>query len=223
MEDISNQEIITEKTLHNKEYKMREFSNLCRKDILFSCKKCFNILCNNILIDKILRLINGKICFIIGDEENENSEMFEDFKSNILLKKDFNVNPNNSDIKNVGLNEVLCKKCNNAIGMKIKQADETQIFMLDKILLKYETLRFFIISDFGLKPFQFHFKAETIKNMDKKSIEIDEYIQKSGDSIQKFFDMISEQNKDLKEIEKKKIEIDKLGDVFKYLIDKKLI
>jgi len=95
--------------------------------------------------------------------------------------------------------------------------------MLDKVLLRYESLKFFIISDFGIKPFQFHFKTETLKNMDKESIEIDEYIQKSGSYIQNFFDILSSQNKDLKELEKKKIEIDKLGEVFKYLIDKKYI
>ena len=29
--ETNGQEIITEKTINNKEYKMREFSNLCRK------------------------------------------------------------------------------------------------------------------------------------------------------------------------------------------------
>ena len=201
--ESNGQEIITEKTLHNKEYKMREFSNLCRKDILFSCKKCCTILCNNQLIEKILRLINGKICFIIGDED-ENSQLMDEFKSNIAIKKYFSVNSNKFDLKTIGLNEIFCKKCNYLLGVKIKQTDDTQIFMLNKILLKYESLKFFIISDFGIKPFQFHFKAETLKNMDKESIEIDEYIQKSGNYIQNFFDILSSQNKDLKEIEKKK-------------------
>ena len=220
--ETNGQEIITEKTINNKEYKMREFSNLCRKDILFSCKKCFSILCNNQLIEKILRLINGKICFIIGDED-ENSELMKEFKSSIVIKANFNVNPNNCDFKTVGLNEIYCKKCNHLLGVKIKQADDTQIFMLNKVLLRYESLKFFIISDFGIKPFQFHFKTETLKNMDKKSIELEEYIQKSGNYIQNFFDILSSQNKDIKEIEKKKVEIDKLGEVFKYLIDKKYI
>ena len=213
--ESNGQEIITEKTINNKEYKMREFSNLCRKDILFSCKKCFSILCNNQLIEKILRLINGKICFIIGDED-ENSELMKEFKSSIVIKANFNVNPNNCDFKTVGLNEIYCKKCNHLLGVKIKQADDTQIFMLNKVLLRYESLKFFIISEFGIKPFQFHFKTETLKNMDKKSIELEEY-------IQNFFDILSSQNKDIKELEKKKVEIDKLGEVFKYLIDKKYI
>ena len=220
--ESNGQEIITEKTINNKEYKMREFSNLCRKDILFSCKKCCSILCDNQLIEKILRLINGKICFIIGDED-ENSELMKEFKSSIVIKKTFSVNPNNCDFKTVGLNEIYCKNCNHLLGVKIKQTDDTQIFMLNKVLLRYESLKFFIISDFGIKPFQFHFKTETLKNMDKKSIELDEYIQKSGNYIQNFFDILSSQNKDFKELEKKKIEIDKLGEVFKYLIDKKYI
>ena len=220
--ESNGQEIITEKTINNKEYKMREFSNLCRKDILFSCKKCFSILCNNQLIEKILRLINGKICFIIGDED-EKSELMEEFESSIVIKKTFSVNPNNCDFKTIGLSEIYCKKCNHLLGVKIKQTDDTQIFMLNKVLLRYESLKFFIISDFGIKPFQFHFKTETLKNMDKESIELDEYIQKSGNYIQNFFDILSSQNKDIKELEKKKVEIDKLGEVFKYLIDKKYI
>ena len=218
----NGQEIITQKTFNNKEYKMREFSNLCRKDILFSCKKCFSILCNNQLIEKILRLINGKICFIIGDED-EKSELMEEFESSIVIKKTFSVNPNNCDFKTIGLSEIYCKKCNHLLGVKIKQTDDTQIFMLNKVLLRYESLKFFIVSDFGIKPFQFHFKTETLKNMDKESIELDEYIQKSGNYIQNFFDILSSQNKDIKELEKKKVEIDKLGEVFKYLIDKKYI
>jgi hypothetical protein len=59
--------------------------------------------------------------------------------------------------------------------------------------------------------------------MDQKSNEVEEYIQNSGTYLQKFFDMLSQQNKVSAEIEKKKIEIDKLGDVLKYLSDKKII
>ena len=217
-------EIITEKTLQNKEYKMRQFSKLCKDDILFSCNKCFQILCTNALIEKILRLSNGKICFILDEEQtNEEDDEMKNFKSTILIQKQMKVNPNNCDFKAVGFNEVLCKNCKNILGLKMKQTDDTQIFMLNKIILKFESLKFFILGNYGINTFQFYFKAETIKSMDKESLEIDKYIQKSGDYLQTFFDMLSSQNKALTEIEQKKIEIDKLGDVLKYLTDKKYI
>ena len=52
------------------------------------------------------------------------------------------------------------------------------------------------------------------------AFETEEYINKSGNQIQKFFDLLSSQVKDLKEIETKKKDIDKLSDILKYLIDK---
>ena len=55
---MEKQEIITEKTINNKEYKMRQFSALCRHELLISCSKCLQIICSNSLIDKILRLIH---------------------------------------------------------------------------------------------------------------------------------------------------------------------
>jgi hypothetical protein len=227
----NNKEIITEKTLHNKEYKMRQFSKLCKDDILFSCNKCFKILCNNTLIESILRLSNGKICFIIGEGEGEGQEkedknefeLMKDFKSNILIQNKININPNNCDLKAVGFTEIFCKKCKNLLGVKVQQTDDTQIFMLNKIILKFESLRFFILGNYGINSLQFFFRAETIKSMDQKSNEVEEYIQNSGTYLQKFFDMLSQQNKVSAEIEKKKIEIDKLGDVLKYLSDKKII
>ena len=223
----NEEEIITEKTLHNKEYKMRQFSKLCKDDILFSCNKCFQILCSNTLIENIIRLSNGKICFIMGEgegKEGENeSELMKNFKSTFIIQKFIKVNSNNCDFKAVGFNEIKCKKCENILGIKIIQTDDTQIFMLDKIILKFESLRFFILGNYGINDLQFFFKTETIKSMDKKSMEIEEYIQKTGNYLQKFFDMLSSQNKALKELDNKKIEIDKLGDVLKYLSDKKII
>ena len=56
--------------------------------------------------------------------------------------------------------------------------------------------------------------------MDQMAFETEEYINKSGNQIQKFFDLLSSQVKDLKEIETKKKDIDKLSDILKYLIDK---
>ena len=223
----NEEEIITEKTLHNKEYKMRQFSKLCKDNILFSCNKCFQILCSNTLIENIIRLSNGKICFIMGEgegKEGENeSELMKNFKSTFIIQKFIKVNSNNCDFKAVGFNEIKCKKCENILGIKIIQTDDTQIFMLDKIILKFESLRFFILGNYGINDLQFFFKTETIKSMDKKSMEIEEYIQKTGNYLQKFFDMLSSQNKALKELDNKKIEIDKLGDVLKYLSDKKII
>ena len=63
---------------------MRQFSNLCRNNLLICCKKCNNIITTNSIIEKLLRLKTGKICFIIGDDD-EKSELMEQFKSSILL------------------------------------------------------------------------------------------------------------------------------------------
>jgi hypothetical protein len=218
-------EVITENTMKNKEYKMRQFSALCKHDIIISCKKCFKILCTNSLIEKILRLSNGKICFIIEEdvENNDKYELIEKFISNLFIEKKIYINPNDKDFKSVGIREVKCKKCNNALGVKIKQSDDTQIFMLNKIILKYDSLYLCILDNLGIKPFQFYFKKETIKSMDNEALKIDEYIQKSGNFIQNFFDMLAKQNNELKEMENRKVEIDKLGKVLKYLIDKNYI
>ena len=40
------------------------------------------------------------------------------------------------DFHTVGINEVICKKCKNLLGVRMKQTDETKIFMLDKFALK---------------------------------------------------------------------------------------
>ncbi len=102
----------------------------------------------------------------------------------------------------------------------MKQTDDTQIFMLNKIVLKIEALKFFIVEDLGIKPLHFFYKIEDLKNVDKEAMEIEEYINQSGNQIQKFFDLLSSQTKDLREIDSKKNDIDKLGDILKYLIDK---
>ena len=222
MEDIKR-EVITEKTLNNKEYKMRQFSNLCKYNILLSCYKCFNILCHNSLIENILRLSNGRICFIIEDENEKNYELIENFISNLNIEKKIYINSKDKDFMSVGIKEVKCKKCGSSLGVKMKQTDDIQIFMLNRIILKCDSLKIFLLDDYGIMPFELHYRKETIKNMDKEALEIDEYIRERANYIQTFFDMLVKQNKDLKEIETTKKEIDKLGNVLKYLIDKNLI
>ena len=102
----------------------------------------------------------------------------------------------------------------------MKQTDDTQIFMLDKIVLKERAMKYFAVEDIGIVPFYFNYKVVDIKKMDQMAFETEEYINKSGNQIQKFFDLLSSQVKDLKEIETKKKDIDKLSDILKYLIDK---
>ena len=219
----NKKEIITINTKNNKEYKMRQFSALCKYDLLLCCNKCSKILCSSPLIDKILRLSNGKICFIIEEQDEDNSKIIEKFENTLFIQKTLFINQKDQDIKAVGINEIVCKKCNNSLGIKIKQSDDIQVFMLNKILLKYDSIKVFTFGDYGIKNFNFYFRKETIKRMDKDALEIDEYIQKSGNYIQTFFDMLSSQNKEIKDMEKRKDDIDKLGNVLKYLIDKKYI
>ena len=120
-----------------------------------------------------------------GKEGENESELMKNFKSTFIIQKFIKVNSNNCDFKAVGFNEIKCKKCENILGIKIIQTDDTQIFMLDKIILKFESLRFFILGNYGINDLQFFFKTETIKSMDKKSMEIEEYIQKTGNYLQK--------------------------------------
>ena len=105
----------------------------------------------------------------------------------------------------------------------MKQTDDTQIFMLNKIVLKQDAMKYFWLDEFGIKPFHFGSNLENIKSMDKLAIETEEYITKCGNIIQKFFDILSSQVKDLRDIEEKKNDFDKLGDILKYLIDKNYI
>lgn len=220
----NKKEIITVNTINNKEYKMRQFSALCKYDLLLSCNKCSKILCSSSLIEKILRLSNGKICFIIEEQDDDNSEILEKFEKTLSIqKKILIINQKDQDFKTIGISEIFCKKCNNFLGIKVKQTDDIQIFMLNKIILKYDSIKVFTFGDYGIKTFNFYFRKETIKSMDKDALEIDEYIQKSGNYIQTFFDMLSSQNKEMKDMEKRKDEIDKLGNVLKYLIDKNYI
>ena len=72
----------------------------------------------------------------------------------------------------------------------------------------------------GLKPFHFYYDLEDLKKMDKLAIETEKYITESGNQIHKYFELLSDQIKNTKEIERKKNDIDKLGDILKYLIDK---
>ena len=219
--EIGQQEKITAKPLVDKHNPMYQFSHLCKNKILFCCRKCNKLLMTNSLIGKILRLKIGKICFIV-DDENENSESMQKFKSTIIIKPELKVN-DNSEFQTVGINEVSCKSCNNSLGVRMRQTDETQIFMLNKFVLRYESLNYFLLEDLGIKPFLFVYKSESMKNVDKEAFKIEEYINKSGNQIQKFFDLLSNQSKDFKEIETKKTDIEKLGDILKYLIDKNLI
>ena len=221
--EYNQDEIITEKTLkNNKEYKMRQFSYLCSCDILISCKKCHTILCPNSLIEKILRINTGQLYFIIEEENDENSILIKEFESHLKIDKKLLINTNNHDFKIGGFNQVYCI-CGNNLGMKVKQTDSSQIFMLNKIILKYDPLIFSIQGDFGLKPLHFYFSRKTLKNMDKKDFEIDEYIKNMGEQLQQFFEMLKSQNDELKNKKKREEEIDKLGNVLKYLVDKKYI
>ena len=215
-------EIITEKTIENSKYKMRQFSYLCSTDILLCCRKCFRILCSNGLIEKILRINTGYLYFIIEERNDENEELIKQFESNLDIDKKLLINVNNHDFKIGGFSQVFCK-CSNNLGIKVKQTDSAQIFMLNKIILKLESLSFFTLGDYGIKPLIFYFKKSTLKEMDSKAFEIDEYIKKSGECIQEFFEMLKNQNKEIKNKEKREEEIDKLGNVLKYLIDKKYI
>ena len=215
------QEIIPLETIHDKAYPMRQFDFFCKRDILFCCHNCNTILTTNSIIEKILRLTTGKICFIMGDE-GENSELMKEFQSKLVIHPELKVN-NITDFKTVGLNEVSCKNCNEPLGVKIRQADETQIFMLEKIILKTDAVKCFIIEEGGLRYLNIIYKTETIKNMDKLANETEEYIQKSGHQIQKFFDILCSQNNDFQEMKIRKENIDKLGDILKYLIDKNYI
>ena len=219
----NKKEIITVNTMKNKDYKMRQFSALCKYDLLLTCAQCSKILCSSSLIDKILRLSNGKICLIIEEEDEDNSELIKKFNETLFIQNKKIINQNNEDLKAVGLNEIFCKKCKYSLGIKVMLTDVIQEFMLNKILLKFDSIKFFTFGDFGIKPFNFYFRKETIKSMDNYAMEIDEYIQKSGNYIQTFFDMLSSQNKEIKDMEKTKEEIDKLGNVLKYLIDKNYI
>ena len=221
--DNDKKEIITINTINNKDYKMRQFSALCKYDLLLCCNKCSQILCSSTLIDKILRLSSGKICFIMEDGEDGNSEMIEEFQKALFIENIIYLNPIKSDFKAVGVNEVFCKKCKNPLGLKMRTTDDVQIFMINRILLKLDFIKVFKLDDYGIKLFNFYFKKDTIKSMDKEAFEADEYIQKSGNYIQTYFDMLSSQNKEIKNMEKRKEEIDKLGNVLKYLVDKKYI
>ena len=179
------------------------FSHFC----LTGIKNELDDLCCGSLIHKS----TGKICFILGDEK-ENSEL-------IIIEPKLKFN-NYEDFHAVGLNEITCKNCKNSLGVRMKQTDDTQIFMLDKIVLKERAMKYFAVEDIGIVPFYFNYKVEDIKKMDQMAFETEEYINKSGNQIQKFFDLLSSQVKDLKEIETKKKDIDKLSDILKYLIDK---
>ena len=215
------QEIITAKPIGDRHNAMRQFSFLCKYKLLFCCRQCNKLLMTNSLIEKILRLKIGKICFIVGDE-NDKSEIMEKFKSTIIIKPELKVN-DDIEFQTVGINEVSCKSCNNPLGVRMKQTDDTQIFMLNKFVLRYDAMNYFCVQDLGIRPFIFTFKNESLKNLDKIAFETEEYINKSGHQIQKFFDLLSNQSKDFKEIETKKTDIEKLGDILKYLIDKKII
>ena len=216
--EIPEQEKISSETLADKKNPMRAFSYLCKKKLLFCCIKCNKLLTTNAIIEKILRLRTGKICFILGDEK-ENSELFEKFKNLIIIEPKLKFN-NYEDFHAVGLNEITCKNCKNSLGVRMKQTDDTQIFMLDRIVLKERAMKYFAVEDIGIVPFYFNYKVEDIKKMDQMAFETEDYINKSGNQIQKFFDLLSSQVKDLKEIETKKKDIDKLSDILKYLIDK---
>ena len=218
---IGQPEIITAKTSEDKQNVMRQFCYLCKLKLLFCCKECNKLLFTNSLIEKIIRLKTGKICFIIGDED-EKSEIMEKFAENIIIKPVLKVN-DISDFQTVGINEVSCKSCKSSLGVKMKQTDDTQMFMLNKFVLKHDAMKYFCLQDLGIRPFDFSFKRETLKNLDKTAFETEEYINQSGHQIQKFFDLLGMQAKDFKEIETKKNDIEKLGDILKYLIDKNYI
>ena len=215
------QEIITAKTIEEKENGMRSFSYLCKRNLLLCCRKCNKILTTNALIEKILRLKTGKICFILGDKI-EKSELMEKFQSSLIIQPELKVNQN-ADFNNVGINEIFCRNCKNLLGVKMRQTDDTQIFMINMIVLKHDAMIYFLLEEMGIKPFVFSFRTETMKNMDKLASETEEYIIKKGSQIQQLFELLSSQKKDLDEMETKKKDIDKLGDILKYLIDKKYI
>ena len=216
--ELKEQEKITSNALEAEKIAMKTFNYLCKMNILFCCKTCGQLLTTNALIEKILRLKTGRIYFII-EEEDDNSELITKFKSLLFIKPELKINKN-PEFSTVGINEVYCRNCKSLIGLKMKQTDDTQIFMLNKIVLKIEALKFFIVEDLGIKPLHFFYKIEDLKNVDKEAMEIEEYINQSGNQIQKFFDLLSSQTKDLREIDSKKNDIDKLGDILKYLIDK---
>ena len=216
--ELKEQEKITSNALEAEKIGMKTFNYLCKMNILFCCKTCSQLLTTNALIEKILRLKTGIIYFII-EEEDDNSELITKFKSLLFIKPELKINKN-PEFSTVGINEVYCRNCKSLIGLKMKQTDDTQIFMLNKIVLKIEALKFFIVEDLGIKPLHFFYKIEDLKNVDKEAMEIEEYINQSGNQIQKFFDLLSSQTKDLREIDSKKNDIDKLGDILKYLIDK---
>ena len=216
--ESKEQEKISSKVVENKQYPMRSFGYLCKKMLLLCCKNCDKVLTTNAIIEKILRLKTGKFYFIIGDE-GENSELFEKFKSLIVIQPELKINKN-EDFQTVGINEVICKKCKSQIGVRMKQTDETQIFMLNKFVLNEKKLKYFSVEDMGLKPFHFYYDLEDLKKMDKLAIETEKYITESGNQIHKYFELLSDQIKNTKEIERKKNDIDKLGDILKYLIDK---
>ena len=57
------QEIITAKTFEDKHYGMRQFSNLCRNNLLICCKKCNNIITTNSINREIIKIKNRKNLF----------------------------------------------------------------------------------------------------------------------------------------------------------------
>ena len=220
-EPEAKQEIITDKSTEQKENGMRSFGYLCKRNMIFCCKECDKIILTNALIEKILRLKTGKICFILKDEADK-SELMEKFKSSIVIQSQLKV-INNKEFNNVGINEVNCNRCNNLIGVRMKQTDDIQIFMLNTFVIKHDSMKYYMSEELGIKPYNFSFRTETIKNMDKKATETEEYILKGGQRIQQFFEMLSSQKNDINNFETKIKDLDKLGDILTYLIDKKYI
>ena len=213
------EEKITADITKDKLNPVRVFGYICKKNLLFHCIKCNHLLTSNAIVEKLLRLKNGRICFILNDND---IEIFNRFKNNIIIENILEINTN-PDLYNVGINKVYCKYCKNQIGIKIKQTDETQFFMINKILLKENTMQYYSIENMGIKPFYFQYSSEEVKRMDRNAFELEQYINDSCNQLTEFLDLIKKKKNDLNDNKKRLEDIKKLSDILTYLVNKNYI
>ena len=214
MEEKISADIVKDKT-----NPIRVFGYICKKKLLFNCLKCNTLLTTNAIVDKVIRLKTGRISFILNDN---NADIFNKFKMNVIIenKLEVNINP---DFNNVGINKVLCKNCNYHLGIKIKQADESQFFMVNKIILKENAMQYFSIEDIGITPFCFQYNKEEVKELDHEYFELENYINNSVNRILGFFDLLDEQKSEINTNKKRLEDIQKLSDILTYLVNKNYI
>ena len=220
---LEEKEILTTNTLNNKEYKMHQFSVLCKNDFLLICNKCSKILCSSSLIDKLLRLSTGNICFIIEEKKNNNSKLIENFEKIIYIENKNNVFIKDKDFGLDVVRKIHCKNCNSFIGLKIILSDNTKKFMINRFLLKFSSVSLLEFDDLGIKSYNFNVNREEIKSIDSFALEIEKYVKKSRSFINNFYNNNNSQDNEFEEIEKSKRKIDKLDEMLQYLMNNNYI